>query len=134
MIRVYEENLMSNDALGFTKICANTLCFNGGAERDYRIMLNDEVQGTVRLKTKFTDPTAQANFEKLNAGDFKAMAVAVPESTGLGISLKHDVRKGAYGQQGFVMDMVPGVETEVKCCLTDQRLDTKFTTDYAADG
>ena len=66
MVRVWDEDTFSNDAVGFGVIKVSQLCFNGGQDHHYPIYWDGKKAGSVRLITQFHDGERQGLIERIH--------------------------------------------------------------------
>ena len=53
VLRVWDQDMTSSDAVGFTKIKMSSLMINCGIEYWFTVMFENKPAGTVLLKTEF---------------------------------------------------------------------------------
>ena len=58
--RVWEKDLTKEDAVGHLLVTVGQLCFNGGNTRDYEIRWLNGSAGTIKVKSKYTDPSFES--------------------------------------------------------------------------
>ena len=64
MVRVWDQDLTTSDAVGFTKLKMSSLIINKGVDAWFDIMYENKVAGSIRIISKF-EPKGGDQYEKM---------------------------------------------------------------------